>query len=126
MSNATVYTGGGGCYPNLFGAHPPFQIDSNFGACAGIVEILLQNREGEILLLPALPKALANGYVKGLRAPGGVTVDISFNEGRVTEAVLTLDKHLNERNVSVRFNGGAVKIILKPGIDVSLPIRNDI
>jgi alpha-L-fucosidase 2 len=116
MGNETVYTGGGGCYPNLFGAHPPFQIDSNFGACAGIVEMLLQNRDEEILLLPALPKTLGSGYVKGLRARGGITVDICFEDGKVTEAALTLDGHLPERTVVVRLNGGKEETVLKPGL----------
>ena len=99
----------GGCYPNLFGSHPPFQIDSNFGACAGIAEMLLQNNPdlapyaNYIWLLPALPKALSTGYVKGLRAKGGITVDIYFEKGLLIKAELLLDKHLPACKVRVRY-----------------------
>ena len=88
---------GGGVYPNLLDAHPPFQIDGNFGALSGICEMLLQSDGKNIYLLPALPDNWQIGSVKGLAAKGNVTVDIKWENGTITNYTI----HGNSEEFSI-------------------------
>ena len=122
-----------GLFPNMFDAHPPFQIDGNFGATAGITEMLLQSDDphgtelsltpaqtGEsafLSLLPALPTEFPNGSVHGLRARGGVTVDMTWRDGKLFQAVLTSD---TKKKATVRYAGREVELELPAGRPVTI------
>jgi len=88
VTTVSMEDSAGGVYENLLCAHPSFQIDGNFGATAGIAEMLLQNTVKGIRLLPALPEAWANGHFRGLRAKGGFTIGLEWNAGKPTTAVI--------------------------------------
>ena len=95
----------GGTYPNLFCAHPPFQIDGNFGGSAGVMEMLLQSHDGAITLLPALPAAWPSGEFRGLKARGDIEVSCRWANGKVIEAWLTTP---HKQRVVVRTAEGRV------------------
>ncbi|PQO94921.1 hypothetical protein C5614_20105 [Massilia phosphatilytica] len=96
-------------YPNMFDAHPPFQIDGNFGGAAGILEMLVQSWGGEIRILPALPRAWPEGLVHGVRARGGIEVDLDWAGGRATRVLL---RGKPGQSVKVRFKERLVTVKL--------------
>ena len=104
--------------PNLFDTHPPFQIDGNFGAVAGICEMLLQSHTGEIVLLPALPKSWPSGSITGLRARGGYEVDLRWSKGSLTSSVV---RNINGGDqFKVRCRGKTARITVLRGKSVEL------
>ena len=116
------YDSGGGVYPNLFDACPPFQIDGNFGVTAAIAEMLLQSGEGDIALLPSLPKNWPAGSVKGLRARGGIEVDLAWCDGKMTSATLRSD---HKSSIQVRYRQKIIQLNVDEGKVVTLDAALD-
>lgn len=103
-------------YANLFDAHPPFQIDGNFGGAAGILEMLVQSSETDIWLLPALPPNWGRGGLRGVRARGGVELDLEWDDGRVRRVAL---RATGDRRVTVHADGARV-VELRAGVEAVL------
>lgn len=127
-TNGKIIYRGGGTYPNLFCAHPPFQIDGNFGGCAGIAEMLLQSQQGYIEVLPALPDAWKDGRFKGLCVRGGGVVDAEWKNGKLykinlaarvnNEFKLKVPEGMSSVSVNkktVKVEDGFIKLSLKKG-----------
>ena len=106
------YSKGGGTYPNLFDAHPPFQIDGNFGGTAGVCEMLMQSGDNKIELLPALPEQWKNGSVSGLCARGGYEVNFEWKDGKVRDCSI---KAKTNSTVTLLYNGQQKTVKLKAG-----------
>lgn len=130
---------GGGTYPNLFCAHPPFQIDGNLGGCAGIAEMLVQSQTGKIEFLPALPAAWQTGSFKGLKVRGGGEVSAKWTDGEWTETSLKalvggtfriqlpphsdhLSLKMNQKPVSLPVTDGMLTVTLQAGDELGLQI----
>jgi alpha-L-fucosidase 2 len=111
----------GRTYPNLFDAHPPFQIDGNFGGCSGIIQMLLQCRDGEIVLLPALPAAWPGGRVTGLCAKGAFELDIAWKGGKLDGVTLR-----SKRGNAAKVRYGDTVIDLKTEVGKAYPLKGDL
>lgn len=131
-----IVSNDGGTYPNLFCAHPPFQIDGNFGGCAGIAEMLIQSQNGYAEILPALPSSWSKGQFKGLRIRGGAVVDAQWSDGRWYKATLTAQTDntfrvkLPDTDLKVEVNGkphtphdGMVTLSLQSGEQAVITLR---
>jgi len=97
---------------NLFDDHPPFQIDGNFGGTAGIAEMLIQSHNNQLVLLPALPDAWRTGKVKGLKARGGLTVDMEWDNGKLVKATVYSSI---DQTIKIKYNADVQNIDIKKG-----------
>ncbi|HSD16133.1 MAG TPA: glycoside hydrolase family 95 protein [Thermomonas sp.] len=109
-------------YPNLFDAHPPFQIDGNFGGTAGITEMLLQSWGGTVFLLPALPKAWTTGSVSGLRVRNAAGIDLHWKDGRLASATLRSDQG---GDYQLAYRDDTMTLQLRAGEAVTVGLRNE-
>ena len=117
ISKKINYSGGGGVYPNMFDAHPPFQIDGNFGFTAAICNMLVQSEIGYIELLPALPDLWKDGSVSGIIAKGNVEISMVWENMKITGLKL---KSPDSGKVSVCFNGKTEEIRIESGVEYKL------
>ena len=108
---------GGGVYANMLSTHPPFQLDGNMGAAAGVAEMLMQSHGGVIKLLPALPKKWHTGQVKGLRARGGFEVSIDWKEGQLISTTITAKV---AGSTVLKYQGKEVTVKLNKGESITL------
>lgn len=114
------YSTGGGTYINMLDAHPPFQIDGNFGATSGIAEMLLQSRNNNIFILPALPSIWKKGKVKGLQAKGRIKVDIEWNQNKVKMNLLSdIDQTITVYIMGIKYD----TITLKGGLPLNMKTK---
>ena len=104
---------GGGIYPNMLCAHPPFQIDGNFGFAAAVLEMLVQYQDDRIFFLPALPTEWKDGKISGLRAPGGITIDFVWKDRCITECSL---RSQTDTVRTLLYNGTEKKVMLKTDV----------
>jgi len=112
---------GGGLYPNLFDAHPPFQIDGNFGYTAGVAEMLLQSHEDKIRLLPALPSDWKDGKISGLKARGNIEVSLEWKDGKLLNAILISQ---NDKSVLIDYNEKTTKVQLNKKQPLKINLQN--